>query len=72
MRRILPLRLERSWALEVLPASPTPAYSLPSGPKAILPPSWIEAFCSPVRIGRTEPPRRKRTMRLSLAVVRYA
>jgi hypothetical protein len=68
----LPLRLCWFCALAVLFASPTPAYSMPSGPKAIRPPSWMVARASPLRTtcwfcGASS---RNRAIRLSEAVVK--
>src|SRR5215467_2265781 len=51
IRRILPARLLRSWALAGLPASPVDAYSVPSGPNASQPPLSVAACGMPVRMG---------------------
>jgi hypothetical protein len=68
----LPLRLCWFCAFAVVPASPTPAYSMPSGPNAIRPPSWMFALASPLRTtswfcGASS---RRRAMRLSEAEVK--
>jgi hypothetical protein len=43
---------------------------LPSGPNAIRPPLWMPPRAMPVTIGCTRPPSLKRTIRLSLSLVK--
>jgi hypothetical protein len=68
------LRLCTFCAFAVWPASPTPAYNMPSGPKAIRPPLWILALARPLSTtsGVCGLASRKRTMRLSALAVKYA